>query len=122
MTELYHVVVQRRGIAAALQLNYHSKDDANEAFLALIEPSTNGATGFQRTVVMDNYGSTIAFDPNDIGHVMLVSAAGSLEMQAIYAVMNARAQAEAQAQAQRDPKITRGGLVIPVMPGEMPQH
>lgn len=116
MTDLYHVVVQRRGIPAALQLNFTSKVPAQDAF------ETLSAHLSRRVAIEDSYGSTIAFDPDDIGHVMLVSAAGSLEMQATYAVMQARAQAEAQSQAQRDPKITRGGLVIPAMAGELPQH
>src|SRR6266702_6328654 len=87
MTELYHVVVQRRGIAASIQLNFGSRVSALAAFDIL----TGSLPGRSRTVVIgDDYGSTIAFDPEDIGHVMLVSVAGSLEMQAIYAVMHAR--------------------------------
>ena len=114
MSELYHVIVQRRGIAAQIQLNFIAKGIALDAFETL-----SGHLS-RRVAIEDSYGTTIAFDPDDIGHVMLLDAGGALDMQATFAVMQARAQAEAEAQAKRDPVITRGGLVLATA-GQMPQ-
>ncbi len=116
MSELYHVLVIRRGLAHQIQLNYTSKAAAEEAFSTLSSP----LRADQRLTLEDGFGSKITFDPIDIGHVMFQDTGRILEMQSISTLMQARAQSKANAQASADPMIQRNGILVPANPWEVP--
>ncbi len=120
MSELYHVLVIRRGLAHQIQLNYTSKAAAEEAFetLSKLEQRIGGVS--PRLVLEDGFGAKVSFDYRDIGHVMFQDTGRTLEMQMISTLMQARAQAKANADAQRDPMIQRNGILVPANPWEVP--
>lgn len=119
MSEIYHIVVMRRGVASQIQLNFVSREAAKVAFDALLALGTlPPLSGSQRLTIEDDFGAMIAYDPDDMGHVCLVSAAGSLEMQSTVLLMQGRSQAKANRQAQADPMMN-SKLIQPAHPGSM---
>ena len=115
MSELYHVTVQRKGIATQMQMNYTSKEAAMDAFDAL---DLLGREGTRRLVLEDSFGVRISFDPDDIGHVSFLDASRVLEMRAISTLMEMGAQAEVQ---KRQAFAQRNGILVPAGPGDIRQ-
>lgn len=103
---IYHVVVHRRTVAAAIQMNFRDADKANNAFATL-------GVLMERKVIVDDFGAKFSIDPNDIGHIVFVDAARTLEMQGDIALMQQRQQQRTQAKAAQAPLIPAGNIALP---------
>ena len=106
---IYHVVVHRRAVAAALQLNFKDADKANNAFAAL-------GVLTERKVIVDDFGAKFNVDPTDIGHITFVDAVRTLEMQGEISLMQHSQQQNTQAKADKTVAIPRVALPNGRMP------